>query len=177
MTYRPGYKEEVTNEERVRILLEDARPRYNCQANDSVIVGALTSQVYGSESVLSRSEILSAIDRLADERKIIYAPTVQAALDAAKERHPLNDFRAQAFEKMILDKATELGWDLTSAQNLSDICDWLLENQDVPLTEKGREAQQQLRGVEKRTDEINQITNNYTSGFKVRTSNGGIKVY
>jgi hypothetical protein len=171
MTYRPGYKNEVPNEERVRILLKDLRPRYNCQANFGVILSDV------GENIRTRAEILSAIDRAGDERRIILAPAVQQALDAAKERHPLNDFRAQAFEKIILDKAEELKWDLTSAQNLSDICDWLLEQQDVPLTYQGREAQQQLRGVEKRTDEINQITNNYTSGFKIRTPNGGVKVY
>ena len=169
MSYRPS-RYVMSNEEHVRRVLSTERQRWDAPANVSVIVSRLKEDA-------TTDEIRSAIDRLGDERRIILNPAVQAALDAAKERHLLNDFRAQAFEKMILDKATELGWDLTSAQNLSDICDWLLENQDVPLTEKGREAQQQLRGVEKRTDEINQITNNYTSGFKIRTANGGTRVF
>jgi len=57
------------------------------------------------------------------------------------------------------------------------VMDWLLEQQEVPLSEEGREAQQQQRDVERRTNEINEITKNYSAGFKIRTPNGGIKVY
>jgi hypothetical protein len=39
------------------------------------------------------------------------------------------------------------------------------------------EATERQRRLEQRTREINQITNNYTSGFKIRTPNGGTRVY
>jgi hypothetical protein len=39
------------------------------------------------------------------------------------------------------------------------------------------EATERQRRLEQRAREINQITNNYKSGFKIRTPNGGTKVY
>jgi hypothetical protein len=165
-----GRRYEMSSQEMVRAILEDERPRWNAQANDSIVI----SRVDGS---INRSRIRSEIDSLADAGELVQNPAVTAALAAAQARHPLIDFGALAFQKIILDKATELKWDLTSAQNLSDVMDWLLEQQEVPLGEEGREAQQQQRDVERRTGEINFITRNYTAGFKIRTPNGGIKVY
>jgi hypothetical protein len=176
MSYRPKY-EEVPNEQlecsrRVRILLEDARPRFNSQANDSVIVGALTSQVYGGENVPSRAEILAAIDRLWDERKIIYAPAVQQALNAAKEKHPMNSFDSQAAEKMILDKAEEIKFSITSGRDLADVCDWLIEQGGVPLSSAGEAGQQQVRSTVERCRMINEITSDYTKGFRIHVQGG-----
>jgi hypothetical protein len=39
------------------------------------------------------------------------------------------------------------------------------------------EATERQRRLETRTREINELTNSYTPGFKIRTPNGGIKVY
>ena len=162
----------MTTEEQVRQLLQDRRQRFDAPANDGVVVTKAQA-----DGATTREEILHVIDRLGDERKIIYAPAVQQALDAAKASKPLNNFNSYAAEKLILDKAEEIRFSITSGRDLADVCDWLVENTSVPLSEEGRAAKQQLRGVEQRTNEINSITNNYTAGFKIRTSNGGIKVY
>lgn len=168
MSYRP--RVEMTSQEMVRHVLKTERPLWDCLANDGIVIPRIDGSV-------NRAAIRNEIDRLASEGQLIHSPAVLAALDAAKARHPLSDFGALAFEKIILNKTIELGWDLTSAQNISDVMDWLLEQQEIPLSEAGREAQQQQRNVEQRTNEINEITRNYSSGFKIRTVNGGIKVY
>lgn len=166
MSYRPRY-EEVPNEERVRIMLEDVRPRWNHPGNDSVITHHL------GEGVQTRETILKTIDRLGDAKAIIYAPGVSEALAAAKEKHPLNSFEAFGHEKRVLDKCEEIGWSIQSVGNLADVMDWLIENEPpIPLTAAGREAQQQLRNVETRTNQINEITNGYKSGFKLRSPSG-----
>lgn len=171
MAFRPR-RYEMTTEEIVRELLEKWRPRWNAPANDSVGVNSARE-----EGATTREEILNIIDRLGNERKIIYAPGVQAALDAAKARHPYNNFDVYAFENRVLDKCEELRFNIASVQDLSDIMSWLIENEDVPLSAQGRELQHQQRGIEQRTREINEITRNYTAGFKIRTPNGGAKVY
>jgi hypothetical protein len=168
MSYRP--RVEMSSQEMVRHVLKTERPLWDCLANDGIVIPRIDGSV-------NRATIRNEIDRLASEGQLIHSPAVLAALEEARARHPLNDFGALAFQKIILNKATELGWDLTSAQNLSDVMDWLLEQQEVPLSEAGRAAQQQQRNVEQRTNEINEITRNYSSGFKIRTVNGGIRVF
>src|SRR5437870_8619591 len=101
-----GVRHEVPNDERVRILLEDERPRYDTSANDSVVINSL------GENIRTRKEILDIIDRLADGRKIIYAPGVSKALEVAKARHPHYSFDSHCFEKRILDKCEELKFNI-----------------------------------------------------------------
>ncbi len=160
----------MTTEDQVRWLLERNRPRWNAPANDSVVVNS-------AQGSTTREDILRVIDRLGDERNIIYAPAVAAALQAAKNNHLYNSFDAFALEKRVIDKCEELKWDITSTQNLADVMSWLIENEGVPINSNGEELQQQQRAIEQRTREINEITRNYTAGFKIRTPNGGIKVF
>lgn len=160
----------MSTEDTVREVLRTERPRWNAQANVSFVVDA-------ADGSINRARIRSEIDRLAAEGKLVRSPAVQAALDAAKAVHPYYSFDAHAFEIRVLDKAEELRFNIQSAKDLSDVMDWLIENESVPLSAEGREWQQNQRGIEQRTNEINEITHNYTSGFKIRTPNGGTKVF
>ena len=171
MAYRIA-RHEMTTEEITRALLTDWRPRWNALANDSVVASAALEQ-----GATTREELLRVIDRLGDQRAIIYSPAVATALQAAKNNHPYNSFDAYAVEKRVFDKAEELKFNIQSAADLSDIMSWLIENERIPTNSYGQELQQQQRGIEQRTNEINSITRNYTAGFKIRTPNGGTKVY
>jgi hypothetical protein len=164
MTYRPRY--EMSTQDGVRELLEKWRPRWDAPANDAVVVDLI------EKTIATREEILNAIDRLGDERKIIYAPAVAEALQAAKNNHPYNSFDAYAVEKRVIDKAEELKFNIRSAGDLSDVMDWMVENEQVPLSAAGKEWRNQQHGIEQRTNEINSITKNYSTGFKLRSPNG-----
>src|SRR5260370_19821932 len=152
MAYRIA-RHEMTTEEITRALLTDWRPRWNALANDSVVASAALEQ-----GATTREELLRVIDRLGDQRAIIYSPAVATALQAAKNNHPYNSFDAYAVEKRVFDKAEELKFNIQSAADLSDIMSSLIENERIPTNSYGQELQQQQRGIEQRTNEINSIT-------------------
>ncbi|HEY6128217.1 MAG TPA: hypothetical protein VIW23_08555 [Candidatus Acidoferrum sp.] len=135
--YRP--RVEMSIGEMVRAAFKNFR-RYDTPANDFKVVGAAKDK-----DAFARSEISGVIKQLALEGQLIYAPAVSAALQAAKDQHPYHDFRAKAFDERILDKAEEVGFDITSATDLTDICAWLIEekNERIELSAYGREYQQQ----------------------------------
>src|SRR5579862_8751440 len=142
--YKPRNRE-LTLEEKIRQLLEGWRPRFNSPANDSVVVSAVKA-----ENAESREDILRIIDRLGDERNIIYAPAVSAALRVAKARHPRYNFDSYGAEKRVLDKAEEWKFDLTSVVDLSDTMEWIIGIEHVPLSAFGKQSQQQQAAAEQR---------------------------
>ena len=133
-----SYKQEMTPEEAVREVLRTERPRWNAQANISFVVD-------GADGSVNFARIRAEVDDLAKREKLIYAPAVAAALQAAKERHPHHSFDTRGSEGRILDEAEKLKFDITSAADLGDICEWMISEPDekVPLSAYGREVQQQ----------------------------------
>jgi hypothetical protein len=142
--------------EMVRAELENNRRRYDARANDFFIIAA-------AKGAITRIEIREVIDELAREGKLIYAPAVSAALAAAKARHKHYNFDAVAFDHRILDKAEEIKFDITNATDLGDVCEWLIENENIPLSAYGLEAQEQQALAAK----INAIIARITKGKDV----------
>jgi|SRR5579862_177574 len=163
MTYRPGRRAELTIEEFIRQLLEQTKPRFNTRANDSVIFSQAESRgvttIVETGPYSSRARLLKIIDELADQRKIMYAPAVAAALQAAKERHPHYNFNFYAAEKRVLDKAEELKFDITSAADLGDLMEWMISEptEAVPLSSFGRRSQQLQAEAKQRAQFLNNI--------------------
>jgi hypothetical protein len=157
MSYKRFQRRELTLEEHVRMLLEQWRPRFNAPANDDVIVSdanaALTAR---------REALLDIIDKAAEERRIIYAPAVDAALQAAKARHPHHSFDSFGFEKRVFDKAEYLKFDITSATVLGDVMEAMIDDKDerVPLSAFGKQCEQQ----QAQAKNINMIIQRITRG-------------
>jgi hypothetical protein len=160
MAFRRTARQEVPNEERVRILLEDTRQRYNAPANYGVIMRDV------GDDTRTRQEILDIVDRLAEERKIIYTPAVSKALETAKNNHSHYNFDVFAAEKRVLDKAEEIKFDITSSNDLTDVMSWLIENEPVPLSSFGKDWQRQQAEAKRVAERRLQLLTSILTGRK-----------
>ena len=126
----------TTTEGMVRVVLEKERPRWNCLANDSIIVA-------NADGAITRMEIRRTIDDLAEQGQLVQNPKVTAALDAAKLNHSDYDFNFLAIETLVLDAAEELGLNIASVTGLTRIMSQFIEQNKVQLSAQARERQRE----------------------------------
>ena len=155
MRFRPRI--EMSIEERVRDVLARWRPRYNARANDSIVL----DHVQTVDLTNSGQAISTLVDQLAERGKVMYAPAVSEALEAAKRTgdNVNYNFNSFSFEKMVLDRAELEKFDITNAQDLADVMAALLyEGEAVPRSARGEQVRFETSQEKQRQGLIQRIT-------------------